>query len=86
MPDPTDYVDVPAGAWTRAAEGPCEALITGNDNFEFAYAETQPSSSDSFGHHRFAHADLVVTLPEDMSVWAFNALRPMRLAVTVEPA
>jgi hypothetical protein len=88
MPDNTTNVAVPAGAWTEAVTGPesegsIEALLTGSDNFEYAYAPTEtPPASGFVGHFVYAQRNEPVVVLADQSVFVFNAHRPLKLAVT----
>jgi hypothetical protein len=88
MPDNTTNVAVPAGTWTEAVAGPetegkIEALLTGSDNFEYAYAPSDtPPSSGFLGHFAFAKRNEPVVVLADQSVFVFNATRAMNLAVT----
>lgn len=76
---------VPAGVWTLVASGPAEALITGSDNFEYAWAASPPAVG-FFGHKRFAGVDLVAPIFEGENLYVYNALRPFTLARTVDAA
>lgn len=75
-------LSVPGGVWTNVVDGPIEALITGTDNFQFAYAAEQP---DLPGHFQQARQNLVARPNTGQALWAYNALRGFELTITTEP-
>lgn len=71
---------IPAGVWTMVALGPREVLVTGDDNVDYRFSETEPVAD--FGYFRRKGEDFVAVLQADQGLWAYNQLRSFRLCVT----
>lgn len=84
MPDPTINITVPADTWTKAAEGPCEALVASNDSFESVYGGATAPSPKLIGNPP-SHREVVV-LAAGEAFWVRKARIGLILAVTVEGA
>lgn len=80
MADETINIDVPPATWTSVASLPGAYLLTGNDNWQYAYATSEPAEG-FLGHHVYAQVNEQVVPTDGQAVWVY-AHRPMRLAVT----
>jgi hypothetical protein len=82
MPSSSPIVIPGSGAWSPALTGPGTWLVTGNDNFDYCWAEAAPSAALP-GHFRLARVDLVVRLLSGEQLYV-RAQRPMTLTATAE--
>lgn len=80
MADETTNLSVPASTWTLAAAGAGVFLLTGSDNWEYAYATAAPAAA-FVGHFIYAQTNEVVSPTAGQSVYV-RSPRAMRLAVT----
>lgn len=70
------------GQWQELLSGTGKWLVTGNDNYDYAWSAAPPAEAIP-GHFRLARQDLVVVVLEGEKFWV-RALRPMRLTVTAD--
>lgn len=83
MPVDTTNVAVPAATWTKVADGPTQAQMTGSDNFEYLYAPTvTPPGASMRGHFVFAARQEIAAPLAEQSVYVMNPTRAFTLALT----
>lgn len=80
MADETTNLSVPPGAWTLAATGQGVFLLTGSDNWEYAYATAAPAAS-FIGHFIYAQTNEPVAPTAGQNVYV-RSPRALRLAIT----
>lgn len=68
------------GQWQELLTGAGQWLVTGNDNYDYAWSAAAPDATIP-GHFRLARQDLVAAVLAGERFWV-RALRPMRLTVT----
>lgn len=83
MPSSAPIVVATVGSWQPVLTGPGIWLVTGNDNFDYCWAESAPSEALP-GHFRFARSDLVMRVLAGEQLF-IRAQRPMVLTVTPDP-